>query len=187
MSVTGHNDVRRENDFYETPAWCVRSILAHLPSANVLDPCAGSGAILNAVYADDPEAVMWGLEIDPKLATLARARGHMIETRDALSIEPWPETDVILMNPPFNLAEEFVRRALAEAAPATWVVALLRLNWLAGMKRVKLHTAHPSDVYVMPRRPSFTGKGTDSCEYAWFVWRRFAGGRWQILPPIEAK
>ena len=29
--------------------------------------------------------------------------------------------------------------------------------------------AQEPDVYVLPNRPSFTGHGTDSCEYAWFV------------------
>lgn len=32
--------------------------------------------------------------------------------------------------------------------------------------------SHTPDIYVLPNRPSFSGKGTDSIEYAWFVWRK---------------
>jgi hypothetical protein len=28
------------------------------------------------------------------------------------------------------------------------------------------------DVLVLEKRPSFTGGGTDGCEYAWFIWRK---------------
>ena len=31
--------------------------------------------------------------------------------------------------------------------------------------------AYPvNKLYVLSKRPSFTGKGTDSAAYAWFVW-----------------
>ena len=49
------------------------------------------------------------------------------------------------------------------------VVMLLRLNFLAGGGRADFMRAQEPDVYVLPNRPSFTGHGTDSCEYAWFV------------------
>ncbi len=183
MSVTGHNDVRRLNDFYETPAWCTKAILPMLPSVNILDPCAGTGAILRAVRDEHPDAQMYGYELDPKLANISRQEhGLSVITHDSLSVADWLDADVYLFNPPFVHSLEFVQRALAEATKSTWVVALLRLNWLAGIKRMGFHRVHPADVYVLPKRPSFTGDGkTDATEYAWFVWRRFAGGRWMIL------
>jgi hypothetical protein len=58
---------------------------------------------------------------------------------------------------------------------------LLRLNWLGGQARAAWHRANPCDVYVLPRRPSFTGKGTDATEYAWMVWGTGRGGRWSVL------
>lgn len=191
MSATGRSAttgyVRDRRDFFATPAWCVRAILAHIPSGDVLDPCAGDGSILATVNYEHPDGRQNGYELDPVRASVARERGLGIETRDALAVEAWRSADVILMNPPFRLAEEFVRRALAEARSNTWVVALLRLNWLAGMKRAKFHRDHPSNVYVLPRRPSFTGKGTDACDYGWFVWRRYSGGQWQILAVGDGK
>ena len=52
------------------------------------------------------------------------------------------------------------------------VVLLLRLNFLGTRGRAAFMRRHPPAVYVLPDRPSFTGKGTDSIEYAWFVWPR---------------
>lgn len=89
----------------------------------------------------------------------------------------------IVGNPPFSLmrlnprtgkevltsvAEEHVRRALSLADN---VAFLLRLNFLGGDERLDLWKHHPvKHVHVLAQRPSFTDGGTDSCEYALFVW-----------------
>lgn len=49
---------------------------------------------------------------------------------------------------------------------------LLRLNWLASQKRAFWLRKNTPSVYVLPKRPSFTGKGTDATDYCWAVWRR---------------
>lgn len=96
--------------------------------------------------------------------------------------------DVLLTNPPFSGAEEFLKRGLEVAEH---VVLLLRLNFAASAKRAPLMHDHPPDVYVLPNRPSFTGKGTDSIEYAWFHWHagRTEPGRFVVLPttPIDER
>lgn len=178
MSATRKPRAQRGLDFYETPAWCVRALIPHLPAAAwVLDPCAGRGAILHELI---PFTVR-GFEID---AELARTTDLPLVVRDALSPEPWngyARVPLVVMNPPFTHAEAFVRRALDELAPGGTVAALLRLGFLEGQARAPLHREHPADVLVLPRRPSFTGKGTDASAYAWFVWGPGRGGRWQIL------
>jgi hypothetical protein len=186
MSATARTKVERSSalDFYATPAWCVRAILAmsKFPDGSVLDPCAGDGAILKEVRTASPEGrTTRGFELDSTRAQACRDAGFECDERDALGTAHWGSPDVILMNPPYSRSMEFVARSLAEAGPKTWVIALLRLNWLAGMKRAEFHKEHPADVYVIPRRPSFTQGGTDMTEYAWFVWRRYGGGRWEIL------
>jgi hypothetical protein len=68
------------------------------------------------------------------------------------------------------------------------VAMLLRLNFLASKKRNPFMREHCPNVYVLSDRPSFTGKGTDSIEYAWFVWEsnaRKSSGRIQVLPPTS--
>jgi hypothetical protein len=54
---------------------------------------------------------------------------------------------------------------------------LLRLNFLGSSVRAQFMRSHTPDVYVLPNRPSFTGNGTDSIEYTWFVWRHGNAGR----------
>lgn len=178
MSVTGHNPVRRADDFYATPSWCTRAILKHLPSFKVaLDPCAGDGAIVKELRTVYGRLVrVEGIELDRERATVADA-----EHRDALLSEPWPRADLVITNPPYSLAMEFVERALAEVVPGGTLAMLLRLGWLSSQKRATFLREHTPSVYVLPRRPSFTGLGTDSADYAWMVWRTGASATVVIL------
>lgn len=187
MSATGRSNVRHPDDFYRTPAWCVRAILPRLTireGAIVLDPACGDGAILDVVKDMRPDVRTVGFEIDQGRADIAKARHSIVGGADALKlpIYRWL-ADVVVMNPPFSLAHEFVEQAI-ECADLT--VCLLRLSWMAGQKRSAFWRKHPADVYVLPKRPSFTGKGTDACDYAWFVWGPGRGGRWHVLDLEEA-
>lgn len=56
--------------------------------------------------------------------------------------------------------------------PSHWLAFVLRLNFLGSTKRSGLWHDHPPDaVYTLEPRPSFTGGGNDSTEYALIVWR----------------
>jgi hypothetical protein len=172
---------RAVHDFYPTPAWCVRAILNFLPVVqSVLDPAAGDGAILRVVRDG------WGVATETIGYDIDAARvvgGSKSIHRDALGPEPWAAVPLVIMNPPFSHAQAFVERAIAEVAPRRGTVAaLLRLAFLASKRRYVFHETHPSDVFVMPERPSFTKDGrTDRYDYAWFVWGPDRGGRWRIL------
>lgn len=179
MSSTNRGSDRVGGDFYITPSWATAAILPHLrfgvTHPLILDPGCGDGAILRVCRDRWPDANLLGFDIENRGCEWGF-------TRDALAPEPWGTTDLIIANPPFSLAAEFLERALREAsAYGADVCFLLRLAWMAGMKRAAFHRAHPSDVYVLPRRPSFTGKGTDSADYGWFVWGPERGGRWSVL------
>lgn len=189
-------------DFYRTPAWATEAIVPVLRSAlnrrdrsqgripkpdtwTILDAGAGDGAILSVVAASFPESLVFGVEIDPRHATCTTPPEI---TRGDFLADEWraddDDIDAIVMNPPFSQAREFVERGLELVRPRNGVVlALLRLNWLAGLTRAEFHRANPSDVYVLPRRPSFTDDGrTDASEYAWLVFRGpETGGRWRVL------
>lgn len=181
MSATARNGTTRAAslDFYATPAWATRALVLDVGCPlSVFDPCAGTGAILAAI---DGDAMRRGLELDEGRAQAARFAGLDVTTRDALDDRPWGDFGAVIMNPPFNRAQEFVERALAESRGRR-VAALLRLSWLAGLKRAAFHRRHPADVLVLPRRPSFTGGGTDATDYAWFCWGWGGpGGHWRVL------
>jgi hypothetical protein len=170
---------RAPHDFYPTPPWCVRAILNFLPVVGpVLDPAAGDGAILRVVRD------AWGVQtIGYDIDEARIIGGSACVRRDALAPEPWAEAPLVIMNPPFSHAQAFVERAIREvAARRGTIAALLRLAFLASKRRYVLHEEHPSDVFVMPDRPSFTKDGqTDRYDYAWFVWGPDRGARWRVL------
>ncbi len=184
MSSTNRGAKRVKNDFYETPSWCVEAILPHLPiGGTVLDPCAGRGAILRACPAsfDCRMAIEINKDMEYDLRTIATGEFDLW-IDDALSLSFWPKADLVLMNPPFSKAETFVRMALSEQrAYHGTTCALLRLGFLASKKRADFLRANPPDVYVLSKRPSFNGEGTDSCDYGFFVWGPGRGGRWFVL------
>lgn len=167
---TGH--VRHADDFYETPAWCTRAILKHLPVGNALDPCCGRGAILDVCH--ETGRGTWGIELDAQRADMSRVAGHMVETADAL-VAAWSLGDVLVTNPPYALAMAFVEKSLER--PNRHSAFLLRLNWLESQERAAFHRAHPSDVYVMSRRPSFCA--SISCN------QRKGGCGWHVTQPVD--
>lgn len=48
---------------------------------------------------------------------------------------------------------------------------LLRTSFLESKNRYEFWQRYPlNGLYVLNKRPSFTGHGTDATNYAWFVW-----------------
>lgn len=193
MSATNRSDVRVDADNYATPAWCVHRLLdrVELPRGDWLDPCAGEGAIIKACDAWGVHAVRWRAfelrqECRPLLSAVTMASRYV----NWLGMKPrTPRFDVILTNPPYSLAMEFVEQSIRHART---VAMLLRLNFVASHRRHAFFSKLMPDVYVLPNRPSFTGGGTDATEYAWFVWREAANrrrGRIEVLDdtPIEVR
>lgn len=187
MSATARTEGQRAPDgldFYETPAWAVQVLLrnVYLPPWQWLDPCAGTGAIPRAV-GEHGYSVLWtNVEIDCTRADVSGAvRADFFEWhREPANFKHrW---DVAIFNPPFPMAEQFVRACLPIA---DHVVCLQRINWAA--KRGKLLDEHPADVWMLPDRPAFGlnkhGRvGTDATEYAWFYFHKEARGLFRVLP-----
>lgn len=172
MSSTNRGAIRRENDFYATPGWCVRALLRScaLPGGSWFEPAVGDGAIVRAVN-EIRQDVFWMInDIDLSRIgdLLVYGWAQTPYTASGLELEADDIQDVVITNPPYSQALEFVQGAMGDGKI---VVMLLRLNWLASQKRNQFLRDNPPSVYVLPRRPCFTGDGkTDSCDYAWFVW-----------------
>lgn len=178
-------------EFYPTPPSAITPIIEcpdlTLPGGLWLDPCAGTGRIPLTVNAHRSDVVWLMAEIDerhaPHLAAAVRPVDTLLPFGNFLTMAwPHPLAELMIMNPPFSLALDFVRAGFDRAAS---VLMLQRLNWLAPARSSWLRNYMP-DVYSLPTRPSFTGDGsTDAAEYAWFHWpvsgerRRY--GRAQML------
>lgn len=81
-------------------------------------------------------------------------------------------SEIFATNPPFKDALPFVERMLDSVNPNGVVAVLVRLAFLAGLKRNKLFRSRPPvEVWVCSRRPSFAHGGTDPAqEYAAIFW-----------------
>ncbi len=134
----------------------------------------GDGAIVRAVN-ETRDDVAWSINdiVDRMPEFLNAPLDHRIyyaqfgEAYTSKGLNLDEQDQVVITNPPYNQALEFVQGAMKDGKI---VVMLLRLNWLAGQARNAFLREHTPSIYVLPKRPSFTGGKTDSCEYAWFVW-----------------
>lgn len=180
---------RRTLDRYYTPDEVARACVATLPILDgdtVLEPSAGGGAFLRAVREAFPSSRLRALDLDPcSPARLPEHGGFEVEHADFGAWAP-PEGERIewvVGNPPYNVAIEHVEAGLRIARVG--VAFLLRLTFLESVERVSFwrETGGSLDeVRVLARRPSFTGTGTDSMAYGWFVWNRRARGPARLVP-----
>ena len=174
LNLPGHE--RRPLDRYETPEWATRALMAAVRpfSGPIFDPGCGAGAISGVLYRSGLP-VIGGIDIDPEAVA---------DARRAMPLLDWDEGDFLAAglpllgacvgNPPYSLAEGFVRRGLQAVRPGGDVIYLLRLGFLAGQKRAHLYGSGSGfrAVYVLGRRPSFCHGGTDSADYGWIRWTR---------------
>jgi len=168
MSATGRKrrdadpTVRAERDAYQTPHYCVAKLLEHLVRPRepftFAEPCRGAGTIYNAVREWAPHAELTHAEIT--------------EGIDYLDLELNLPADLLITNPPFRLAREFVEKSLAQANS---VIYLLPLNFFGSNgRRAWWQSAAMQPSHIMPitPRPRFRNGASDACEYAWICWDR---------------
>lgn len=179
MSATNRGAIRKENDFYPTPAVVIETLLDNYHigdrgGTKILEPCAGNGNIIKALQERGYTSIK-AVELRKEEAeNLNNMLGYgNFAIADFLTLNPKHigDIDVVITNPPFSLAMEFLQKSLEIVKDDGKVIFLLRLGFLASRKRFGFMRENPpTEMYVLNQRPSFTGKGTDAQEYAWFVW-----------------
>ena len=185
-------------DRYYTPGKVAVQLVAaipplgeRVPPLTILEPSCGAGAFLRAIGERWPTARLTGIDADSAApAQFDDLPAFTFHKRDFLRWEQ--PTDLTIGNPPFSTAEEHVRHALKLSRVG--VGFLLRLAFLESTKREAFWREHrPARVFVLARRPSFTGGGTDSAAYGFFWWdRRQRVTRtemdwiWSEQPPVTA-
>lgn len=190
MSSTNRGYERHVSDFYITPQEPIREFLEKFLSietlpeySSILEPSAGG----NDKYDMPYPTVLKKLGINcNNLDTLdIRDNSKAYSKMDYLESNVWSKYDLIITNPPFNLALDFITKALDEVTFDGFVVMLLRLNFFGSQSRKKFFTENmPKYCFVHSKRISFfpedfelDGKvykkgSTDSIEYAHFVWQK---------------
>ena len=189
MSLALQADKRRKDDAYFTPDACAehcvgllepwsRVISGNESIGRVLEPSCGDGAFTKALFRAAPWAQHFAIDInehDAHRNIAPFARFVQADYLQHFGVDPVFEAeryDVIAGNPPYTLAEPFVRRSLAWLREGGVLGMLLRLAFLESAKRVPFWREHPAaEVNVLAERPSFTKGGTDSAAYGFFIWQ----------------
>lgn len=168
---------REKNDFYATPSHTTKAFLNEfkINPKTILEPSAGQGHIAKVLKEYFPNA-----DIE---ATDLIDRGYCEGGIDFLSKDfKDKKYDLIITNPPFKIAQEFVDKALSISNDK--VIMLLKIQFLEGLSRKEFLENSPLKyVYVFSDRQSTmlngeeinpkTGKKWSSAFLlAWFVWEK---------------
>ena len=179
MSSTNRGTKRNENDYYTTQ---VSSIVDFIDAFNqvenvfqedisILDPSAGGDVTNTMSYPMALNHMGISLSnlttIDIREDSLAEIKGNFLELDQG-------EYDVVITNPPFHLAKEFVQHGLKHTKENGFVIMLLRLNFFETKSRKPFFEKQmPKYAFVHHKRMSFTGDGkTDSVAYMHCVWQK---------------
>lgn len=164
---------RVKRDAYFTPdplaLTLVRTLARdfQLQPDTVLEPSAGGGAFVRAIRRQWPAAFVTANDIQE-----TNIPESDVDTCFDFVKLGTAGQDLIVGNPPFKHAEPHVRHALSLRKPGGTVAFLLRLAFAESKGRVPFwEEFRPARVYVLSERPSFTGGGTDSAAYGFFVWQ----------------
>lgn len=192
--MQGRRDPTDSLDFFPTPPWAARAliecVLAPLGifqgrQAFVWEPACGAGHISKtigdyayAVRSSDVHDYGIGAEVGSFV-------GEGIDVVQAAGKPDW-----IITNPPFNLAEPFLERALREAPG---VALLVRTSWLEGGERFRQifspDKTPPSVIAQFSERvPMVKGRwdpdASTATSYAWVIWHTdIAPTRFMWIPP----
>lgn len=166
-----HLWARHPQDWYVEPEWCSERLFEVEPfSGRIWDPACGLGRVL--MGAEKAGHEVFGSDI-------AR-RSDYCDLHLQFERIDRPYGRNIASNPPFGMAEDFLRLALIYADGK--VALLLPLTWLSGKQRSRmLETTPLRRVYVLAPRPSMPpgpvvvagekpGGGTK--DFAWFIWEK---------------
>ncbi len=182
MSSTNRSNASKESrsinrDYYVTPIHKITEFLnaikAYEPNilnGKILDPCAGGDKTHLMSY---PEAIKQNGGTTPYTIDIREDSLAELKT-NYLIYDCKDKYDLIITNPPFNLAKNIIYKALDDIKDNGFVVMLLRLNFFGSIDRKDLWEHHmPKYTFVHHQRISFLDKGgTDSIEYAHFVWQK---------------
>lgn len=196
---------RAKDDFYQSST----------EIANALFECVKAGIKRNELYAEGLEetviidsSVGTGTLLEPfryKCWSLIgydiADRGYkFVSVQDWLTVKEIPnprnKPKVIVQNPPFKLALEFVQHSLELLNNGELLFSLHRIQFLEGLERFenlyKNKYKRPKYVFVFTKRvscitPDIKNKGKNAVCFAWFMWQKGYRGSTQIKWIIDGE
>ena len=187
-------DGRVDDDFYATDPKAVKMLLnilrndlKYIPEDTefyapklLLEPCVGEGHIADTVnrYYND-YFLMTGLDIVDR----GWSNGRFIK-ENFLTWKYETLYDLIITNPPYSLAKEFVEKSMECLKIGGIMAMFLKIQFLEGAKRKELFDKYPPKyIYVFrnrmatwnngqPKDPKTGKKWATTMCHAWFIWEK---------------
>lgn len=176
--VARHSDYDETRDFIPTPPFATRALYEHVapelrknaPQWSAYDPAAGEGHMVR-VFGEYGHPFCYGSDLEPRSESLIWGRNFLEEP---VSFVP----DIIVTNPPYKHANEFVLRALDEAKRG--VAMLVRVQALEGQRRyASLYSVRPPTQvgFFSDRVPFKVGrvvrKAPKMFFHVWLWWNKY--------------
>lgn len=160
--MAGGNGTRQARDWYPTPPEATIALLGSpwTPSHDepVWEPAAGDGAMVAPLIAAG--FAVTATDIEPMGENIGRQ--NFLHTRTLRAPQ-------IITNPPFNLAEQFIRQAMG--LKADYLALLLKATYWHAAGRMPLWREYrPSAILPLTWRLDFMGLGQPTMDCSWVVW-----------------
>lgn len=171
MTVVRSNFEYRKNNFYETPTWCVDTLLAYWKPdvKRIWEPAAGGHKIVNALKSHGYEVV------SSDIAEYGVKHDLILDFLNKDQTNPFG-VDTIITNPPYGpsnaQAVKFARNALMTDGIKR-VAMLLTAKFDFGSTRTDLFQNNPAFVgkIALLDRISWADNGkTGTEDHAWYLW-----------------
>ncbi len=151
-------------DFFPTPRWATYALIDNERFDGEIWECACGNGAMSEVLRETGQKI-----ISSDLYDRGYGESGIDFTNSTI------KCDNIITNPPYNVAESFVRNGVLNSRKK--FALLLRLAFLEGANRANtiFSVCPPSRVWVFSERITFypsgaIQKGTGTTAYAWFVW-----------------
>jgi len=187
---------RRPSDNYQTPLKLAQAICKRLSEVipvpiSLIEPSAGIGHFVAAAREFWSKADITAVELREECKGQLEGCGAtrvIFDTWESANLEKVPVPDLIVGNPPYELALPHLELALKRVSPGGHVALLLRMAFLNSQERVReLWDKKKGFRYLLPlaQRPSYTGDGkSEHSEYAVYVFQVGYKGNAEILPHL---
>ena len=171
LGTTWHPEDRAEDDFYSTDPKALETLAKYRPIDKVVwEPACGTGNLSH---------VLEGI-CDKVYSSDLKNRGYGESGINFLDCECVPKgVTSIITNPPYSLANEFIKHAIDILPTGGTYIALMNISYLAGKARRKEIYALRwlERIYVHAGRINCFRNGikhasSSPVNYAWYVFRK---------------
>ncbi len=177
-SLVGTSTTREriKGEYYATPYESTEALfnVESFDGNLFLEPCIGGGHIVKVVKKYYPNSKIYGCDIID--------RGYNnTKICDFLKEDFKQKFDNVITNPPYSLAQEFLKKTMTVVKENGKIAMFLKIQFLEGVRRKELFEIYPpKTVYVFSKRQAPWRNGSPVDEkgkkwastmcFAWFVW-----------------